>query len=428
MITRFRCPPAIPFVSVGVLVDQLLAGLSFRLGRRGLLMATALVASCASPAPVVAITAGSGYTCALISGGTVECWGGNSSGELGTGDTGDSRTPVTVEGVNGASSVVAGLNHACAITSTGTVECWGDNARGQLGSGTPGQAMPIRVSGLPTASAITAGDDYTCAMTTDGDVKCWGMNDFGQLGVSTVQVHNSALPVAVDGLRGATKISARGDSACALLEDGSVKCWGLNLSGQLGNGTYRGPEICRPFAPAPCSPTPVVASLLTDSTSVSTGASHSCALGSDGSVACWGDNRAGQLGTGDAEGPERCGEDFFNGLSAGACSTLPIAVADLSQVIAIATGNGFTCSLTARGVVRCWGLNELGQLGNGTTTDSPSPTTVQGLTGVTSIAAGEDHACALLSDGEVACWGSNAHGALGHAGTNASPVPVKVIR
>jgi alpha-tubulin suppressor-like RCC1 family protein len=393
----------------------------------------------AVPAPV-AVAVGGGYGCALLSDTTVDCWGANELGQLGDRTSSGpasceylaqsyacSTKPVAVSGLSGVTAIAAGQTHTCALLLGGTVECWGNNQWGQLGDGTAvGPEMcqepesptawacstkPVTVSGLSGVSAITAGGDFTCALLLDGTVECWGDGTSGQLGVGMST--GSSTPLNVSGLTHVSAIAAGYDHACALLSDGTVECWGDALGGELGDGTSQGPEKCMG---APCSSRPVPVSGLSGVTAIAASRGSTCALLSVGTVVCWGDNQLGELGDGTASPPY-------------GFSTTPVAVSALSAVNAIAGGGVASCALLQDGTVKCWGSNQDGELGDGTSTVNPScngdacsttPVMVSGLHGVAAIADGDGLGCALLVSGAVECWGDNVYGELG-VGTSTGP-------
>jgi hypothetical protein len=193
---------------------------------------------------VSAIAAGGFHTCALTTVAAVKCWGNNDTGELGDGTTTERHTPVKTVGLgNSVKAIAAGGFHTCALTNAGGVKCWGWNRFGQLGDGTSGSghyhSTPIGVSGLSSGvSAIATGGTHTCALMSSGGVKCWGNNQYGQLGDGTTT--DRSTPVAAFGLStGVSAISAGLEHTCARTNAGTVKCWGHNEYGRLGDGTTR---------------------------------------------------------------------------------------------------------------------------------------------------------------------------------------------
>lgn len=358
------------------------------------------------------ITAGFLHTCALRLDSTAKCWGRNNFGQLGNGAFSEfSSTPVAVVGLTSATTVAAGGVHTCGLIVDRTVQCWGKNVFGQLGNGTTtDSATPTAVSTISTAMAVAGGDDYTCAVLAEGVIKCWGLNRFGQLGNGAVTgFAPNTTPVLVSLISTATGVTAALRHTCAVLADGTARCWGDNRTGQLGIGTFGG------FSAVPVPVTGLTNAIAISATTISAGAgsaleAHTCALLADGRIRCWGDNSSGQLGTGTTTD-----------------SSTPAAVSGISTAIAIAAGSFHTCGLLADGTVKCWGANFRGQLGTGTLTDSSTPVTVSGLTTAVAIATGGLHTCARLADGTVRCWGDNGAGQLGDGTTASALIPVAVV-
>jgi alpha-tubulin suppressor-like RCC1 family protein len=295
------------------------------------------------------------HTCALTKAGGVECWGYNGHGQIGDGTGTSTRlTPVGVKNLaSGVAAIAAGSSHTCALTKAGGVKCWGGNYYGQIGDGTKKTRLtPVDVVGLTSGvAAIAAGSSHTCALTKAGGVKCWGRNPFGQIGDGTTTDRRG--PVDVKHLAsGVAAIAAGGSHTCALTKAGGVECWGLNASGQIGNGTTT--DRLTPVG---------VKNLASGVAAIAAGSSHTCAVTKAGGVKCWGYNGYGQIGNGTTT--DRRG---------------PVDVKNLtSGVAAIAAGAAHTCALTAAGGAKCWGYNGDGQIGDGTTTDRLTPVKVKGF-------------------------------------------------
>ena len=346
---------------------------------------------------VAAISAKGALTCAVTTAGAARCWGLNYAGQLGNGSTTDASTPQPVTGLSsGVAAISAGGAHACALSTAGAVQCWGRNHHGQLGNGNPMYATtPQPVTGLPGGmAAIGTGAAHSCAVTTAGALQCWGINSYGELGIGSStpsSIHTPQHVLRLGGALGsaATSIAGGASHTCAVSAAGQVLCWGRNDNAQLGKG-----DVITATLPHP------VTGLYSGYTSVATGEVHSCALASDGSVQCWGDNGSGQLGDGTTTG-----------------ALTPTAVTNLPGAAqAIVAGALHTCALMAsNGAVLCWGDNTQGQLGNGNNTSATTPQPVQGLaSGAKAIAAGATHTCAIDSADALVCWGSNASGQLGN--------------
>jgi len=342
------------------------------------------------------ILAGGRQTCALLSSGSVACWGDNALGQLGNASTDSSPSPVFVSGIGEETAeVAAGASHGCAATLSGRVLCWGDNEHGQLGNGAWGPGTespwPLAVPGLPgDTAALAAGDGHSCAIGAGGSLLCWGRNDFGQAGLGTSDSPVSA-PAAVTGLgSGVIQASAGGLHTCAVTSDGLAFCWGRNDFGQLGDGSTT--DRSAPAAVSLGSGVSVA--------SVAAGSHHSCAVTSGGGALCWGRNDFGQLGDGSTG--ERRTPVSVSGLDAG--------------VLRLSCGELHTCALMDSGIVKCWGANAFGQLGNGSTSRSKWPVDVSSLESpAEALDCGTNHTCAVLaSSGAMLCWGSNAFGQLGN--------------
>jgi len=358
---------------------------------------------------VTAIAAGFAFSLALTDSGIVYAWGDNSYGELGDGTGISNANPVQAAGLSNVVRISTSgtAASAFALEANGTLWAWGYNGQGQLGDGTTtNQLAPELINPPPGLyfSAVAAGGLHALSITqpisNGGSVFGWGANSFGQLGNGTTTASFTA--VQATGLSGAVAIAGGGGHSLALTYAGVVYAWGNNSNGQLGNGTTTNSSI------------PVQVSGLSGVSAVAAGFAHSLALTAAGTVYAWGSNSNGQLGNGtttDSSTPVQV-------VGAGGAGTL-------SGVTAIAGGGLFSIALTSSGTVYAWGSNSNGQLGNGATTDSPTPVQAAGVSGATAIAAGYQHSLALAA-GKVYAWGANASGQLGNGSTTDSASPVLV--
>jgi alpha-tubulin suppressor-like RCC1 family protein len=329
------------------------------------------------------VTTFSALGLAVLEGGAVKAWG---PGNLGIGTTKGSDVPVAPCAVGTAgecpggpflgavTAISVGQGHALARLSGGTVAAWGRNNVGQVGDSTSENKLsptPVCAVGatspcseashqLKGVTAVAAGGDHSLALLEGGTVVAWGRNVAGQLGNGTTT--NSTVPVEVTGLKEVVAIAAGEEHSLALLKGGTVKAWGANTRGQLGDGAETNSDV------------PVAVSGLSGATAIAAGQNHSLAI-TGGTVKAWGFNERGQLGDGTSAGPEACGLN-------GACSKTPVQVCEGSHpgpfcgslfgVSAIAAGGEHSLALLEHGIVKTWGSNESGQLGDGSS-EGPEP-------------------------------------------------------
>ncbi|MDB5106241.1 MAG: repeat-containing protein [Fibrobacteres bacterium] len=332
--------------------------------------------------------AGSGHTAILEPDGRVWTVGQNASGQLGLGTFQTGYLPENVTGFAAAVQVGAGLQQTYASMSDGTVWSWGASGNGELGrvpGGIP-QETAGPIPGLANVKRFSAGASHVLSLLGDGTVKAWGLNTYGQVGDGT-SGNSISVPAAVSGLSGVMAVAAGGAHSLALRSDGRVWAWGSNSSYQLG--------ITQVGQRANAMPVPQ----LEDVTGISAGSVHSLALKSDGTVWAWGASYEGQAGDGQPAG----------------FRTAPVKVLGLANVAAIVSGYGHNLALKRDGTVWTWGLNDFGQLGDGNLVNSSrnTPQQVPGLTGVISIGAGQRHSFAVKADGSIWAWGAGTAGQLG---------------
>jgi alpha-tubulin suppressor-like RCC1 family protein len=350
----------------------------------------------------------------------------------------------TTDGAAGCfRSLSAGGYHSCVTRTDGATFCWGLNGDQQIEATGPGEVLcpgglcfpaPHRVATLPAAIAVEGGDADTCVIGTDrtlscrgrvvggpasaigglgalvrasgglafacaasgdGTVGCVGDNDYGQLGRDPLAVAESPTLIS-QSLTGIAFLSAGSFHACAAEVSGPPRCWGANDQAQLGGTTT---ETC---TGAPCSWIPVEVSIGGELRSLDAGANHTCVVKSDGTVWCWGANVLGQLGN-----------------DSTMSSPTPVQVSGLrGAAMAVSAGGVHTCALLDDRTVDCWGFNNDGEFGDGTTGSSLTAV-ASGFTDVTQVSAGSNHTCVLVRGGRILCSGTNGGGQVGSGAADA---------
>ena len=387
---------------------------------------------CPGPPKLVSLSAGAAHTCALSSDGRAFCWGSGSSGQLGhdnvenIGDgVGQSIAKAGSVPIGGrATQITGGSNFTCAILDTGGVRCWGAGTAGRLGYGNTnpvgdGTGQSILAAGdVPvgaTVKQISAGNHHVCAVLNTGGVRCWGNGATGRLGyngVANVGDGGGSITAAGDvpGLSGVKQVAGCANHTCAVLDSGSVYCWGKNIAGELGhdNLTYIGDGGTSITAAGPIN-------LGGSATQVACGFSQSCALLNTGAVRCWGSGANGRLGH----------DNLTNISDGGVTITAAGDINVAAKAISIASRDSMVCALLAGGSVRCWGSAPAGNghdstadigdgLGQSIAAAGDIPTALFG----TSIQVGTQFGCILADTHSVRCWGDGSSGQLGHDSTN----------
>ena len=377
------------------------------------------------------LDAGRYHTCALLPGGSVRCWGFSREGELGYANTvtvGDDETPGSAGPVDlgagrTATAISSGDFHTCALLDGGSVRCWGFGANGRLGSGSeanvgddehPGSVPPVKLGAGRTAKALSSGGAHTCALLDDDSVRCWGFGYDGRLGYGNMddvgdgETPDAAGPVDLGAGHTATAISAGDFHTCALLDDATVRCWGIGASGQLGYGN--GQRVGDDEAPGSVGPVNLGAGRT--ARAISAGGGETCAVLDGGSVRCWGFGRDGRLGYGNTAS---IGDDEAPG------SVGPVNLGAGRTATAISVGDGSACARLDTSTIRCWGFGGDGRLGYRSTASigddeapgSVGPVNLGAGRRATAISLGSRHSCVRLDNEEVLCWGYGGNGRLG---------------
>lgn len=369
------------------------------------------------------IDAGDKHTCAILGDRSVHCWGLGGEGRLGYGSMADISNAANAGAVDlgagrSARALAAGFDFTCAILDTGAVRCWGGGANGRLGNGstasvlTPTAGPPVDFGPNLTATAISAGYQHACAILSDGSVRCWGLGTAGRLGygnqasVGDNEQVVSAGAVDLGAGHRAVAISAGWYHTCAIRDDGQLLCWGYGAYSQLG---YPGTaSVGDDETPGSVGPVPLGGRAVR---AVSAGDSHTCVILDDGTARCWGLGTYGRLGYGSTS------------TVTSAAVAPPVNLGPGRSAAAISTYLGHTCAVLDTGEVRCWGLGGNGRLGYGNqdgigddpgeTPASAGPVPLAGRT-ARAITVGISHTCALLDDATMRCWGFGGDGRLGY--------------
>lgn len=367
------------------------------------------------------------HTCGIAASNFAYCWGARDNYQGGNGTMTNSGVPqaITTSGALGgrtATNVIGGGYHSCVVDSNGDPYCWGKNEYSQLGDGTTTNSnVPVAVnrSGALNGKDLVLGSGagwHTCARSTDYQAYCWGYGGAGALGSGSYTSSNVPVAVSMSSLNGEgiRDIQAGPNNTCAVSTSGAPYCWGSNSYGQIGDGTTASSAV-----PVPVSNSGVLAGKTVRKV---TTYEQTCAIDSDARASCWGLNNNGQVGN----------NSTTNVSSPVAVNTS--GVLNGKKMASIATALGTTCAIDTDGKAYCWGLNNYGQLGNGSTTNSLVPVAVTSsgaLNGkkLWSIKSGADFFCADAVDGTAFCWGRNAYGMLGNGTTSTMvAVPVQVMK
>jgi alpha-tubulin suppressor-like RCC1 family protein len=292
-----------------------------------------------------------------------------------------------------------GERHACILKNNGEVHCWGENDQGQLADGTNAASfLPKRIEGIPPVTKLSSGRAHTCVETSESPANayCWGANDFGQIGNGDTKPVRT--PVKVVLASGLEKVSSGGQHTCVALIDQSVYCWGNNQRGQLG--------VPKSMTPSGYSATPVEVMGLVQIERVYGGDEYSCARTASDTGYCWGANDFGQLGSG--QNGTQLPESFA-----------PVEVSGLVGISYFTPGGRHTCAQIDAVGARCWGANDYNQLNLSDdiprTTPVPPEPLANGKTGIiTQVETGDEHTCGVDEVGEVYCFGLNDTGQLGN--------------
>jgi alpha-tubulin suppressor-like RCC1 family protein len=303
---------------------------------------------------------------------------------------------------NHSIEIIAGGYHTCALTSIGELYCWGRNYYGQLGDGsTDHKNTPTMTIFENGRKKVYLGDDNSCAVLDDGELQCWGQNNNGQVGDNSTIDKIKPTKINIKGGSSITHMALSDSHTCAVFDDGTMYCWGANSFGQLGDKTKNNKKV-------PTASIAVEKKVL----QVSTGWDHTCVIIQDNSLQCWGYNIFGTLGDGTT-----------------VSKTMPteVSIEGGEAVMQVVTGGLHTCALSVDGMLYCWGYNNDGQLGDGTSTNKlvPQKIIVNNGKKIKKVAS-MFHTCVISDDDTVWCWGNNLYGQIGDGTTTNRFVPTKI--
>lgn len=351
------------------------------------------------------------HSCAITTSGELQCWGRNGQGEIGNNTTVNQLSPVPIDSGVSYTIVRSGANHTCGITTSSVLKCWGDNSQGQIGDATlTDRLIPTEVDAAQTYLDVFLGDSYTCGITTSNKLKCWGDNTYFNLGDGT-QVDKTS-PIIIDSsesynlaaLGGGVITNSTRAATCAVTTAGRLKCWGNN-AGQFVVGTTTGFNNIRDvnqdikFA------------------SVSVGKGSACGINLNQKLYCWGSNLNGEIG------------------DRGTLARNAAVIVDSKESYTmVSVSNDSTmnapfphaCGITTSGVLKCWGSNQLGKLGDGTTVQKIKPKVIDSGITYSYVTAGYYNTCAITTAGVLKCWGENSKGQLGIGSVVSQSLPAVV--
>lgn len=354
---------------------------------------------------VRAISTGDTHTCAILTDRTVKCWGRNFYGQLGDGTQTNRATPTAVLGITNAKKIVAlPAEMTCAILSDKSVTCWGFNGNWPLDflRASP-QTKPVPLAGVAGAIDLAGGYTHACAVLEGGTISCWGDCSSGQCGDGIVDSEHYMIPPTINGtIAGAVSISANDQHTCVRLSDGTVKCFGIIVDPISSIKSYiPSPELIKYESN----------DVLTNVVGIASGPYNNFCILSEGTALSWGMSSGNNLG------------NSTNNRS----NSNPLPIIGITNPRNISAGYIHTCAAMWDGTIMCWGNNSYGQLGIGSEGgEYSSPVQVQGITNAVSVSAGMYTTCALTSEQEAYCWGLNTEGQLGNGTNTNSALPIHI--